>query len=141
MKITTLSNIMLLASLLLLSPLVENPFEETLIQNTAKSIAIEIHQPEITITSSIAGTVVFNVTYFRTSNNNTNVILTNAKLDLSTREIIIKAKEPGYYIFDLISTDIGKISIKAQGIYQTSWIIILIFLIFRLLIWTKNRYF
>lgn len=141
MKITTLSNIMLLASLLLLSPLVENPFEETLIQNTAKSIAIEIHQPEIKITSSIAGTVVFNVTYFRTSNNNTNVILTNAKLDLSTREIIIKAKEPGYYIFDLISTDIGKISIKAQGIYQTSWIIILIFLIFRLLIWTKNRYF
>lgn len=132
---------MLLASLLLLSPLVENPIEETLIQSTAKSIAIEIHQPEIKITSSIAGTVVFNVTYFRTSNNNTNVILTNAKLDLSIREIIIKAKEPGYYIFDLISTDIGKVSIKAQGIYQTSWIIILISSIFRFVLWTKNRYF
>ncbi|MCE7734928.1 MAG: hypothetical protein GPJ54_08635 [Candidatus Heimdallarchaeota archaeon] len=141
MKNTTLVNILLLVSLLLLSPLTENPQEANLVQNTPKSVAVEIHQPEIKITSSFVGTIVFNVTYFQTSDNNTEIILTNGLLDEFNPELVIKAKDAGFYIFDFISTHIGKVTIEAQGIYQMSWIIISIFSLLKLIMWTKSRYF
>ena len=141
MRLNTLFSIILLASLLLLSPLAEDPHGTTLIQNTIKSFPIEIHQPEIKISSSIAGNVTFNVTYFRPSDNFTQVLLTNGQLDNSTRHLIIEAKDPGFYIFDLISTSIGDIIIEGQGIYESTSYIIILLSIIRFGLFVANRYF
>jgi hypothetical protein len=141
MNATTVVNILLLGSLFLLSPIVENQAEEILLPQEPKSFAVKIYQPDIIITSTINGTVLFNVTYFDPSNNSNKTIKENSRLNINKNSEMISADQAGFYIFDLIASNIGKIKIKGQGIYFMSWFVIIIFISIRLGIFIKYQYF
>ncbi|MHA2275769.1 MAG: hypothetical protein ACXAC2_08390 [Candidatus Kariarchaeaceae archaeon] len=141
MKISTLSNILLLGSLLLISPLAEQPTEIRIIQQTPISIAVEIHQPQISIKSSVAGEVNYTITYFNAKENTTKKIPVGGTLTTNNRDVTHKVTDIGFYIFDFFSTAIGKITIQGKGIYLASWFYILLFVILRLAIWVRTQYF
>lgn len=141
MRIHTLSNILLIGSLILLFPLASNSESVQLIQNTPKSIAFEIHQPDIKIISEIPGNVLVNVTHIYPAENKTTVVEINAELSLSIRELSFDAEKSGFYIFDFLSTNAGIVIIEGQGIYQNTVILIVLTSLFRFALIVKNRFF
>jgi hypothetical protein len=141
MNVNTIANILLLASLFLLSPMVEDQTEVLLLPEAPLSIAVKIYQPEIIITSSINGTVEFNVTYFDASNNSNKSVALNGELNFDENSGKISADRAGFYIFDLVATNIGKVKIKSEGIYFISWFFIAILISVRLGIFIKYQYY
>lgn len=141
MKITTLINILLIASLFILTPFTASSEIIDLFPDTSKSVVIEIHQPDMTIKSNIAGTVRLNVSYFDTTNNSTETILENFELTVQSNKKTIPTDEPGYYLIELESDGIGEIEISGEGVYTLNLVIIGFFLIIRIAIWVKFEYF
>ncbi|OLS28193.1 MAG: hypothetical protein HeimC2_08480 [Candidatus Heimdallarchaeota archaeon LC_2] len=141
MKITTLINILLIASLFILTPFTASSEIIDLFPDTPKSVVIEIHQPDMTIKSNIAGTVRLNVSYFDTTNNSTETILENFELTVQSNKKTISFDEPGYYLIELESDGIGEIEISGEGVYTLNLVIIGFFLIIRIAIWVKFEYF
>lgn len=141
MKITTLINIILLASLFLLSPLAAGAQQVSLRPDTPKSVVVEIHQPKITIKSNIADLVNFNISYIDTKDNSTKIIYENGLLDSETNEESITTETAGYYLIDFLSRGIGEITISGSGVYTLHLIIIAIVSIIRLSFWVKHEYF
>jgi hypothetical protein len=143
MKLSTLANILILGSLLLLSPLAEQPTEVRVIQQTPISYAVEIHQPKISIKSSVIGTVNYNITFVDDVDVIENLSDPKSRGELTTdnNEVIIDVEKVGFFIFEFLSTSLGTVTIQGEGIDLSSWFYILIFAIFRLAIWIREQYF
>ena len=141
MKITTLVNILLIASLFILTPLTASSENIDLFPDTPKSVIVEIHQPNMKIKSNIAGTVTVNIYYFDTSTNSTEIILDNFELTVQSNKKTISSDKPGYYLIELVADGIGEIEISGEGVYVLNLAIIGFFLVIRIALIVKFEYF
>ena len=121
MDLITLFRILLISSLLMLTPVFETEKKITIIQDTTKSIIINVHTPKLRITSDNLAFIFFNITYMNPLSNTNS---TTEELFQSSTEV--KTSTPGTYLIDILAPEITNIAIKGAGVYSLSIILILV---------------
>lgn len=136
MKITTAIHILLICSLVMLLPLFENNYSTTLFPETQKSIVLNVHTPELKFSSDKLTFVELNVSYMNPiGEEKTRITLEFFQFSGST---IVETDKPGSYLIEFFSDEIVEITIKSQGIYTYSIVIILTLLIVDTVLVARN---
>ena len=136
MKFKTPLHILLLISLLLLTPLVQNEKNVTLIGDVKKSIIIRINSPEIKISSDNSETIQLNVTYLDESSQQTKLVTPSIFAFISSKNI--PTDTPGQYLLEFLSPKLSEITIDGQGLYLSSIVIVFGMVILNTIILTKD---
>ena len=136
MKITTAIHILLICSLVMLLPLFENSYSTTLFPETHKSILINVHTPELKFSSDKLTFIELNVSYMNPiDEEKTKITLEFFQFSGST---IVETDKPGSYLIEFFSDEIVEVTIKSQGIYTYTIVIILTLLIVDTVLVARN---
>lgn len=136
MKITTLIHILLICSLVMLLPPLENDYSTTLFPDTEKSIVINIHTPQLKFTSDKLVPIGLNVSYMDPITNKITRI--TQPFNQFTSKSTIETSDPGSYLIEMFSGEIVNIKIETSGIYTTTIVIILVLLIIDVILLARN---
>lgn len=127
MNLKTLLSILMIASLLLILPVLQAPNSVTLIQNTAKAVVIPIKTPSVQITLDHNFPVFLNVSFINPITN-TSTLVTLKGFIFSSVLVLDLEQGRGYYLFEFLSSQVSTVEIKQQGLFFAS-ILILIFIV------------
>jgi len=121
----------LLVSLIFLSPIMSRSTEVTVIPDTLSQTIIDIHSPRIKITADIDTEMTISLYRLILEDNSTIEILNKSPFNV-TRTIPLD--EPGLYILEILSPELGVVVIEEVGVYPVYQIIALVLFIINLVL-------
>ena len=136
MKVTTIIHILVICSLVMLLPLVENSYSTTLFPDTPKSIVLNVHTPELKFSSDKLTVIELTVSYMDPIGNNQDKITPDFFQFTSSKTI--KIDKPGSYLIEFFSEEIVEVTVEGDGIYTYTIAIIFALLIVDTILMARN---
>lgn len=131
MKYQKIFIVFVLSSLLLLLPLFEPAHQLTTLPDATNSIIIDVHTPKIRIDTQIVSTVIVSIYWLNSATNTSRIIATNLSLN---GHLDIDTARSGLYMIKFNTTELGTITIRGNGLYFPSIIVLTIAIIIGLII-------
>jgi hypothetical protein len=120
----------------MLLPPLENNYSTTLFPDTPKSMIINVHTPEIKLSSDKLTTIELNVSYMDPIDN-TKKTITQEHFQFTSSKTI-ETDDPGTYLLEFYSEVIVEVTIEGEGIYTYTIVVILSLLILDAVLISRN---
>lgn len=123
--------ILLISSLIFITPSIHAAEKVTVVPDTVKQTVLQIQTPELILTTDIPAVVEYNISYIDLTTNTSVLVVQDANFLAETK---ISINKPGMYLIELYSSQLGVVQIKQLGIYPLLLVFIIPLLIVNIII-------
>jgi len=136
MRISRILTILLLASLLLIMPVISTPARLTLFNFQKQNLAINIKSPNVLIESNIHSEITINVSYYNPVSNHLVSLYNGSIYD----KLQLTLPHRGYYVFTFFSVYIAEVTIAQRSLPLLTPVIISILLLLNVIVSFYHRF-
>ena len=122
MKRETLFFVCFVTSIITIVPLLEPAHEFTVKPNIEGSVVYNVHTPSIKIIASVNSLIKINVTFLNLNKESSSPILSQHEFKST---VTVDTDQPGYYLIEILSSEISKVKIEGSGIYFVNIVLII----------------